>query len=59
MRLHEFIEEDKNDEWDPEEVVPCARCGEPIDFNVEDDCTNPNCKPTDDEYTRGSDKGYR
>lgn len=52
MRITDIMLEDS---WDPENVVPCARCGEPIDFNhgMDDDCTNPNCKPTDDEYTRG------
>lgn len=46
---------ESEDLWDPDNVIPCARCGEPIDFNPggDEDCTNPNCAPTDDEYTRG------
>ena len=45
--------------WDQENVVPCPRCGQDIDFNdgMDDDCTNPKCKPTNDEYTRGSGSG--
>lgn len=45
---------ESDDQWDPENVIPCARCGEPIDFNPggDEDCTNPDCRPTDDEYTR-------
>jgi len=56
MKITDIIES-KNPDWDPDNVVPCARCGEPIDFNNEDDCTNPNCEPTADEYTRGSGSG--
>lgn len=51
MKINDIINE--SEEWDADNVVPCARCGKDIDFNVDDDCTNPNCEPTADEYTRG------
>ena len=43
-------------DWDPENVIPCARCGKDIDFNegMDEDCTNPKCKPGPHDYTRGT-----
>lgn len=53
MKIRDIVESEEP--WDPKNVVPCARCGQDIDFNVgkDDDCTNPDCGATADEYTRG------
>ena len=54
MKIADIILESDYNNWDPDNVVPCARCGQDIDFNKYDDCTNPDCGATADEYTRGS-----
>ena len=60
--LEKFSEsKSKPANWDPENVIPCARCGKDIDFNdgMDKDCTNTKCKPGPRDYTRGTNGTQR